>query len=127
LLSQHLVNWSMGSRAKQTSIKLGIAYGSDVAKTKKIFADILEANDNVAKNPAPQVVAKNFGPYSIDFELSFWVAHVSEFDKVRNAVITAIDIECRKGGIVIPIPRQDISIRSVPADGKSGQAKSTNV
>ena len=34
LLNQNLVNWSMGSFRKRTSIKLGLAYGTDIEKTR---------------------------------------------------------------------------------------------
>jgi small-conductance mechanosensitive channel len=114
VLNQHLVNWSMGGHMKKTSIKLGVAYGSDIDKVKDLFTSILEGTDRILKNPPPAVFAKHFGPYSIDFELFFWVSHIFEFDPVKNDVITKIDIECKKAGILIPVPQQDINIRSMP-------------
>ncbi len=120
LLNQNLVNWSMGSFRKRTSIKLGLAYGTDIEKTRALFKTVLEETERILKNPAPDVLAKNFGPYSIEFELTFWVAHVSEFDEVKNNVITKIDSECREAGIQILVPLQEMNLRAKP--GQTGQA-----
>jgi potassium-dependent mechanosensitive channel len=114
VLSQHIVNWSMGKNMKKTGIIMGLAYGTDIVRAKQLFLEIMENTEQILKNPTPSVHAKNFGAYSIDFELYFWVSHISEADSVRSHVITKINDECAKAGIVIPIPQQDINIRSAP-------------
>ena len=122
VLNQHLVNWSMGRNLKRSIVLLGVAYGTDIEQAKKLFTKTLEETDGVLMNPAPGVIVKNLGPYSIDFELSFWVNHVLDADPIKSDVISNIDGECKKAGIVIPVPQQDITIRSTPSN-ESGTQK----
>jgi small-conductance mechanosensitive channel len=48
ILNQHLVNWSMGSFRKRTSIKVGLAYGTDIEKQEP-FKAILEETERILK------------------------------------------------------------------------------
>jgi potassium-dependent mechanosensitive channel len=104
----------MGMNLKKSIILFGVAYGTDIEQAKKLFTKTIEESEGVLKNPPPGVVAKNLGPFSIDFELSFWVNHVLDADNVKSDLISKIDEECKKAGIVIPVPKQEINIRTLP-------------
>ncbi len=114
LLNQHLVNWSMGRNMRRTSVVLGVAYDTDINHAREIFLNVLKGMEHVLQNPHPAVFAKNFGAFSIDFELFFWVGHLSEADAIKSEVIAKIDTACKTAGILIPVPQQDIHIRSMP-------------
>jgi potassium-dependent mechanosensitive channel len=118
ILSQHLVNWSMGRNLKRTIFIVGVDYSTNIEQAKKLFEDILEKNLRVLSNPAPAVNVKNFGPYAIDFEISFWAGNILDADDIKSELIIQIIAECAKAGIIIPVPQQEIHVRSMPEEKK---------
>jgi small-conductance mechanosensitive channel len=69
-------------------------------------------------NPAPAVNVKNFGPYAIDFEIGFWAGNILDADDIKSELIIHINTECSKAGIIIPVPQQEIHVRSMPEEKK---------
>ncbi|MGL3000663.1 mechanosensitive ion channel family protein [Flavobacterium sp. RSSB_23] len=112
LLSQHLVNWTMGSNRRRFEIDLGVAYGSDLNEVKTILIEVLMQHELVLKNPAPMVWVTKFNDSSIDFAIKYWVPHFNFGNDVRNDLIIAIDVAFKANGIEIPFPQQDLHIRS---------------
>lgn len=112
LLSQHLVNWTMGKNIKRLSITVGVAYGSDLEKVKLLVYDILKNDSRILKNPAPQVLAKEFNASSIDFEIFFWVYHGKDMPFAKSDVITQIDTVFKSEKIIIPMPQQEVTLHA---------------
>jgi len=116
LLNAHLVNWTLGGSKRRINIIVGVAYGTDLETTKKILADLLNADERILNFPTPVILAKEFNNSSIDMQLLFWVRHLNETMAVKSDMISAIDISFKKNDIVIPFPQQDIHIHSIAHD-----------
>jgi potassium efflux system protein len=112
LLSQHLINWTMGKERRMLIITVGVAYGTDLALVKKILMQLLVDNERIVSRPAPVVVAKEFGESAIEFQLIFWVRSMDQVLSVRSEVIEGIDILFRQNGIAMPFPQQDIYLKN---------------
>lgn len=112
LLSNQLVNWTMGSNRRRFELDLGVAYGSDLKKVTSIIKAVLDEHDLVLKNPEPMVWLTKFNDSSIDFAIKFWVPHFNFGNDVKNDIIIAIDLAFKYNGIEIPFPQQDLHIRS---------------
>lgn len=123
LLSQHLVNWTMGSNRRRYEIDLGVAYGSDLNQVKTILIDVLNQHELVLKNPTPMVWVTKFNDSSIDFVIKYWVPHFNFGNDVRNDLIIAIDVAFKTNGIEIPFPQQDIHIQSIASEPKDLKEK----
>jgi small-conductance mechanosensitive channel len=120
LLSQHLVNWTMGSNRRRFEIDLGVAYGSDLNEVKTILTEVLMQQELVLKNPAPMVCVTKFSDSSIDFAIKYWVPHFNFGNDVKNDLIIAIDVAFKANGIEIPFPQQDLHIRSNVSNSNDG-------
>lgn len=110
LLNQNLTNWTLGSTKRRIEIKLGVAYGTDLQKTKEILSEILSENETILNIPAPMIWVVNFGDNSIDFSIKFWVPHFGVGNDVLSDVIIAIDQKFKENNIEIPFPQRDIHI-----------------
>ena len=73
LLSSSVTNLTHGDNLARYSVKVGVAYGTDVEKVKQILLECAAKNKNVLKTPAPYVMFQDFGASSLDFELRFYV------------------------------------------------------
>ena len=56
------------------SVSVGVDYNSDVDQVKEILLDIADSHPHLMKNPTPNVIFKNFGDNSLDFQLIFMTA-----------------------------------------------------
>ncbi len=120
VLNQHLVNWSMGRNIKRITLSVGVAYGTDLEKTKLLLSNILSDDERILKNPSPVVFARKFGASSIDYDYFSGQGHVTEVDSIQSEVLIKIDKLFRAEGISIPFPQQDLNIRNLNEGKKSG-------
>jgi small-conductance mechanosensitive channel len=116
LLSQHLVNWSMGKSIKRISIVFGVAYGTDLEKVRDLVKDVVNIENRILRQPAAVVVPLGFNKGVIDFEILFWINQKSDAMGIRGNVIRGIDQSFREAGIVIPVPQQDVYLHNVPSE-----------
>ena len=112
LLSQQLINWTRGNSSRRVEIVTGVAYGTDIEKTKKLIVDLLVADKRIMSFPQPLVLIKDFNSSAIDLRVLFWIEHFDTWTLIKSDIILAIDEIFRKEGIQIPFPQQDLNIRS---------------
>ncbi len=118
LLSQHLVNWTMGNTKRRFEIAVSVAYGTNLEETKKMLHDKILQDDRILRFPDPIVWVTTFNNSSIDFVLKFWVANFAIGFDVKSDLMLAIDKLFKENGIVIPFPQQDVYIKSIaPREG----------
>jgi small-conductance mechanosensitive channel len=110
LLNSHLINWTLGGNKRRMNIVLGVAYGTDLDKTKQVLNDAMAADDRILQYPAPLVLFQEFNNSSIDVKLLFWVRHLKDGFPARSDLIVAINQAFAQHGIRIPFPQQDIHI-----------------
>ena len=69
LISSAVTNLTHNNNWSRQSLSIGVAYGTDVEKVKKILLEVASKHKHILKNPAPYVLFKDFGASSLDFEL----------------------------------------------------------
>lgn len=119
LLNSHLINWSLGGNRKRVAITIGIAYDSDLEKSRQLLIEILNAEQRIIKNPGPVVQFEQFSESSIDLRIYFWTKHLGEALSTKSDLIVAIAAAFKEKGIQIPFPQQEIFIRNL--DKNTGQ------
>ncbi len=112
ILNAHLINWTMGGGKKRIEIIIGVAYGTDLPKTKQLLLDLLGENDRILKYPGPSVFFQEFNSSAINIQVFFWVRYLSEAFLVKSDVIAAIDQAFKQSDITIPFPQQDVHLHS---------------
>jgi potassium efflux system protein len=120
LLNSHLTNWSLGGNRKRMSVMIGVAYNSDLEKTKLLLTDILYADDRISKHKAPVVYYDQFNNSTIDIKIHFWAKDIKDAYAIRSDVIMAITSAFRVNGIVIPFPQQDVYYHNVGKANEEG-------
>ncbi|MDL2274690.1 mechanosensitive ion channel [Desulfosarcina sp. OttesenSCG-928-G10] len=113
LISNQLVNWTLGDRSKRLVIDVGVAYGSDMEAVIRILADVAANNEKVLKTPGPSVAFAKFGESSLDLQLRVWIADYNDGVSVKTALMLEIDRRFREAAIEIPFPQQDLHVRGM--------------
>ncbi len=115
LIATQVTNWVLRDPIGRLGIKVGVAYGSDTAKVRKILMEVATAHPEVitkGRKPAPAALFKGFGDSSLDFELRAWIHNIERRYHVTSDLNFAIDTAFRENGVEIPFPQRDLHVRS---------------
>ncbi len=116
-ITEPVTNETYGDNRKRVRIAVGVAYGSDTARVHDALLNVARATPNVLAAPPPQVLFKDFGESSLDFELLAWLADPRDENAVASETRFAIDRAFRERGIEIPFPQRDVHLRSESPPG----------
>ena len=109
LIVNRVTNWTLGGQQVRLTIKVGVAYGSDLDLVTRTLMACAEDNDSVSSEECPQVLFLNFGESTLDFELRVFVA-ASRRLAIKNELNHDIDKRFRENGIVIAFPQRDLHL-----------------
>jgi small-conductance mechanosensitive channel len=113
LMAGVVKNLTLQSRTGRLILPVGVAYGSDLDKTRDILLEAAKAHDGVARYPAPTVLFIGLGDSSLDFELRCYVKDVTERLGTQSDLRLAIYRALNQAGIEIPFPQRDINLRDM--------------
>ena len=94
---------------RRVDLVMGIGYEDDIAKAKKIMADIISADGLILKDPAPTIAVSELGESSVKFVVRPWVK-TEDYWNVYFDLTEKIKIAFDKEGISIPYPQRDVHI-----------------
>jgi len=106
-------NFSKPDDKHVMTIQIGAEYGAAPNKVKKVLIDICRQNPQILSTPPPVVRLKNYGDFSIGYELRFTYAGYGNFLKLRAHTIEKIWYAFRRNGIRIPFPIRDVHHRHI--------------
>ncbi|HVI48146.1 MAG TPA: mechanosensitive ion channel domain-containing protein [Chitinophaga sp.] len=116
LISQQLINRTMGDRTRRVDFTLGVAYGSNIQQVNDIILSAFVNREGVLTVPAPIVQLYQFGDNSVDFRVYFWISDLGNAGTLQSDVLTFIYDALNKAGIDLPYPQRDLHIKSVDAE-----------
>ncbi len=117
-----VINWSYGDPKVRVHCPVGVAYGSDVNKVKKVLLQVASENDEALKSPPADVIFLKFGDSSLDFELVVWTATPDRQGPLRSNLNFAIYEAFAKNNIEIPFPQRELHLKATPAAAELFQA-----
>lgn len=122
LVKDKVVNQSRPSRHITTRIEVGVAYGTDLARAKKVLAEAALAAEYVESDRAPVVLVTRFADFSINLLLIFWARDYVQQGLAQSAVHEEIDRRFREEGIEIPFPIRRL-IQEAAAQAPEGRSE----
>jgi small-conductance mechanosensitive channel len=102
---------------KRLRIKVGVAYGSDLAQVCNVLKLIGFDDPNVCTNPEPRVRMRGFGDSAINMELLCWIEEPVLNGSVTHNLYMSVYTKFNELGIEIPYNKQDIYIKEMPGFG----------
>ncbi|MGH7993355.1 MAG: mechanosensitive ion channel family protein [Limisphaerales bacterium] len=112
-ITNPVTNWSYGDPKVRLRLPVGVAYGSDVEKLRRLLLEIAAENPAVLKDPAPMARFLEFGDSSLNFELAVWTLDMAHRPtRFRSDLYFAIERKLRENQIEIPFPQRDLHLRS---------------
>ncbi len=114
-----LLNWSLTDTVTRVTVKLGVAYGSDLELTRKLLRQIADENPRVLKDPEPMVLFLSFGASTLDHELRIHVRELGDRNLATDEINRRIDALFKENAIEIAFNQIDVHVRSI--DGKEAR------
>jgi small-conductance mechanosensitive channel len=102
------VNTAFDNRRLEYDV--GIGYGDDIERAKKLILEAMHSVDVVLKDPAPNVLVMELAESSVNIRARWWINPPRRADDLysRDLVLCAIKNKLTANGIDLPFPTQQI-------------------
>ncbi|VXC13946.1 Mechanosensitive channel MscK [Pseudomonas sp. 8Z] len=112
-ITGQLINWSLSDTVTRVTLKVGVGYGSDLDKVRKLLLQAAQENVRVLKEPEPLVYFLNFGESTLDHELRIHVRDLGDRNPATDEINRFIDREFPKNGINIAFRQVEVYVKNL--------------
>ena len=92
---------------RRMEVPIGIAYDDDIEKATAVLMELLEGDERVLKDPAPQVLVKELADSSVNLGLRCW-ANTGDFWALKFELNKLAKDRVEAAGCSIPFPQRDV-------------------
>ena len=113
LITSTVLNNTYADKKLRLSVRVSVAYGSEVESVLALLAEIATAHPRVLKDPPPNALILSLGDNGIDLEAGFWIDDPENGrTNINSEISLQILAEFKARGIEIPFPRREVRIIS---------------
>lgn len=112
-ITSQLVNWSLTDTVTRVTIKIGVAYGTDLDLVRRLLVEIARHNPRVLKEPEPVVYFLTFNESTLDHELRVHVRELGDRNAAVDEINREIDRQFREHDIEIAFRQLDVFIKNL--------------
>ncbi len=117
LTNNNIINYTEEGKRKD-AITIGISYNSNIKLARDVLMKLLEEQEGVMKDPAPEVVVTELADSSVNLSLRFWALN-DDFWKCHWFTIEESKTRLEAAGIGIPFPQRDVHLFNHSEEEKS--------
>lgn len=115
-VTERLINWSLSDTTTRLVIRIGVAYGSDLDKVKKVLLQAAMEHPKVMHDPEPAVFFTAFGASTLDHELRLYVRELRDRSHTVDELNRAVDRLCRENNIDIAFNQLEVHLHNAKGD-----------
>ncbi len=108
ITSNHIINYS-AENVRRVDLSYSISYSDDIAKAKAVIKEVALVNENVLKDPAPEVYVGSHEASSINLVTRVW-CNVDKYWDVYFAMQENVKLALDKNNVTIPFNQLDVHI-----------------
>jgi small-conductance mechanosensitive channel/CRP-like cAMP-binding protein len=97
-------------------IKVGASYQDSPDRVTEAISQVLASLTDICREPLPVVQLKNFGDFSLDYEVKFWIRDYAQHNVITAEVRRRIWYAFKRRNIQIPYPVRELYQRQEKAD-----------
>lgn len=105
-----VLNWTLSNTTTRLVLNVGVGYGSDTGRVRRLLEEIVAAHPEVLAEPAPVVVLERLGESSLDFSIRCFLGAPDRRLGVTHDLLAGIHRRLREEGIQIPFPQRDLHV-----------------
>jgi len=96
-------------RIRQSDVRVGVAYESDLALALGTIRDLVQANPRVLAEPKPVIQVMTLADSAVQIAVKPWVA-VGDYIAISGELNLSLVEELRRHGIGIPYPQREVRL-----------------
>ena len=108
LSTSSMINYSTES-TRRVDWVFGVAYGDDIARARAVLLELLDANEQVLKEPAPFVEVGALADSSVNFTVRAWT-NSADYWSVYFYMFKNVYTRFAEAGLHIPFPQMDVHL-----------------
>ena len=105
-----LLNWSLSDALNRITIKVGVAYGTNLREAMDIALDVAKQHPEVVDDPGAFITFDDFGDNSLLLVLRCYLNSVDNRLTVSSQLRTEINDRYNAAGIVVAFPQRDVHL-----------------
>lgn len=111
IINEKLINLTYPDPKIRVRIDVGVAYGTDLEKVKKIMVDVCKEHPDVMGEPEPQCWFIGFGDSSLNLSVRCRVPNFGQQWRVEEEIRMKINKRFEEEGIEIPFPQRVVHVK----------------
>ncbi len=109
-----LFNYATG--AVREEIVIGLSYGVPPNHVREVVLTLLRDVPQILHTPSPEVFAWDYGDFSIQYRIRYWLSDYGVVEYVRDRVASSLWYALRRHSIEIPFPTRTVHVRDAGRD-----------
>jgi len=109
-ITGQLVNLSLSDPIARLIIPIGVAYGSDVSKSRELLLEAAYEHERVLEEPISKVIFQSFGDNSLNLQLRCFIGNVDNRMSTVSEINEAVNQKFNAAGINIAFPQRDVHL-----------------
>ena len=111
-----IVNYSYPDTQYRIQIHVGVAYGTDIEKARKVLVETVSKVEGVLSDHPVEALFLEFGDSALIFRVRWWLDSYIDTRRMFDSVNTAMYNALNEAGIEIPFPQRVVSHKIDPTD-----------
>ncbi|MGB7875466.1 MAG: mechanosensitive ion channel family protein [Anaerolineales bacterium] len=110
-----IVNHSYPDSQYRIQIRVGVAYGTDIEKARKVLVEAVSKVEGVLSDHPVEALFLEFGDSALIFRVRWWLDSYVDTRRMFDSVNTAMYKALNEAGIEIPFPQRVVTHKADPS------------
>ncbi|RMF55469.1 mechanosensitive ion channel family protein [Candidatus Woesearchaeota archaeon] len=106
-----ITNYAKPNNALRVIIEVGVVYGSNIDKVKKVLLDSITDISGILKKPAPEVWFDKMADFSLNFKLLFYIRNYRKRFTIKSKATSLVFKSLKKNNIEIAFPTRTVYMK----------------
>src|SRR5580704_14130944 len=112
LITAEVVNHSRPTTSLRIRVTVGVAYGTDTERVRRVLLDVAKSTEGVLASPTAEVRLEDFADSAMLFALLCWIPNARDDLRTSSMLRFAIEKAFREASIVIPFPQREVHVKT---------------
>ncbi|MBM7061164.1 mechanosensitive channel MscK [Pseudomonas sp. UL073] len=112
-ITDQLINWSLTDTVTRVTIKIGLAYETDLPLARKLMMQACLENARVLRDPEPLLYFLNVSASTFDHELRFHVRELGDRNSATDEILNKIIEAFRIHGVEMAFNQVDVFVKNL--------------